>query len=319
MFDALYEPGTTIDSTPDTDLDTHVPEKEKPALDQVIEELQLRHQSRRQVLHTLSAFFQDTNKFSYSSWQELGRFRGTNETPLSRFLQRTHRGHCEYFATATVLLLRRLDIPARYAVGYAVHEASGNQYLVRQRDAHAWCLVWNPVSATWQDFDTTPASWVEVETGRASPMRFLSDCWSRIMFEFAKLRWGQSHLRQYLFWGLAPVLALLLYQIIFRSRRQRGQRSLDLDGLVAVWPGRDSEFYQVERKLRERGAVRQPGEPLSAWLLRATTDPTLAGVRNRLLELLQLHYRYRFDPEGLSQTDREALCRETAGCLAKMA
>ena len=65
---------------------------------------------------------------------------------MSRFLLRTRSGHCEYFATATVLLLRQLGIPARYAVGYAVHEATGRKYVVRQRDAHAWCLVWNPNS-----------------------------------------------------------------------------------------------------------------------------------------------------------------------------
>ena len=112
------------------------------------------------MLHTLSAFFQDKDKFSYSTWQGLEKLASTNETPLSRFLLRTRSGHCEYFATATVLLLRQLGIPARYAVGYAVHEASGRQYVVRQRDAHAWCLVWNPTSETWQDFDTTPASWV---------------------------------------------------------------------------------------------------------------------------------------------------------------
>jgi hypothetical protein len=116
-----------------------------------------------------------------------------------------------------------------------------------------------------------------------------------------------------------PVLALLLYQIIFRSRRQRRQRDLDIEAARMAWPGLDSEFYQVERKLVTRGAARQPGEPLSAWLLRASADPALAAIRDRLRLLLQLHYRYRFDPEGLSQTDREALRRETAGCLARMA
>jgi hypothetical protein len=320
IFDALYEPATTIDSPPDTNLDTYVPPKEMPALDQVIEELQLKQQSRRQVLHTLSAFFQDQHKFSYSSWQDLvERGRGTNVTPLARFLLRTRRGHCEYFATATVLLLRRLDIPARYAVGYAVHEASGKQYIVRQRDAHAWCMVWNRTSETWQDFDTTPASWAETEARRASPMQFLSDCWSRIVFEFAKFRWGQTHLRQYLLWGLAPVLVLLLYQIIFRSRRQNRPPNPDEAGAGTAWPGLDSEFYQVERKLVARGATRQPGEPLSAWLLRAGADPALADVRNRLRELLTLHYRYRFDPEGLNRTDRDALRREASGCLARVA
>ena len=70
---------------------------------------------------------------------------GTNKdvTPLSRFLLKTRAGHCEYFATATVLLLRELGIPARYAVGYAVHETSRQRLRRALRDAHAWCLVWN--------------------------------------------------------------------------------------------------------------------------------------------------------------------------------
>jgi protein-glutamine gamma-glutamyltransferase len=316
IFDALYGPGTTMDSPPKRELDTYVPPKETNALERVIAELQLKQQSRKQVLRTLSAFFQDTNTFRYTTWQGWGKPVGTNETPLSRFLLRTRAGHCEYFATATVLLLRQLGIPARYAVGYAVHEASGKKYVVRQRDAHAWCLVWNPAIETWQDFDTTPATWVKTETDRASPMQFLSDCWSRVIFEFAKFRWGQTQLRQYLLWGLVPVLALLLYQIIFRSRRQRRSQQEQTAGTGALWPGLDSEFYQVERKLAARGAAREPGEPLSAWLLRASADPALSALRSRLQSLLSLHYRYRFDPQGLSDTDRAALRREAARCLA---
>jgi hypothetical protein len=217
------------------------------------------------------------------------------------------------------LLLRRLGIPARYAVGYAVHEHTGEKYLVRQCDAHAWCLVWNPNTLTWQDFDTTPASWVGTEASRASPLRFLSDCWSRVVFELGKIRWGQTHLRQYLLWALVPVLGLLLYQIIFRSRRRRQTQSQELPGAAVLWPGLDSEFYQIERRLAERGARRQPSEPLSAWLLHAGADPALAEVRGRLRELLRLHYRYRFDPEGLTGQEREALRREASGCLARLA
>jgi hypothetical protein len=237
---------------------------------------------------------------------------------LSRFLLRTRSGHCEYFATATVLLLRRLDIPARYAVGYAVHEASGRKYVVRQRDAHAWCLVWNETARTWQDFDTTPASWVKAEGSRASPMQALSDFWSRVVFEFSKFRWGQTHLRQYFLWVLAPILALLLYQIIFRSSRRQPAQRRQGPGAAAAWPGLDSEFYQIERRMAERGAGRQPSEPLSAWLLRVMTEPALADLQGPLRELLRLHYRYRFDPHGLTQADRQALRREAAACLAKM-
>jgi protein-glutamine gamma-glutamyltransferase len=319
VFDALYGPGPTIDSPANTNEDLAVPPKERPALDRVIAELHLNQPNRKQALRTLSEFFQDTNKFHYSTWQGYGGLRATNETPLSRFLLRTRHGHCEYFATATVLLLRRLGIPARYAVGYAVHEGADGKYVVRQRDAHAWCLVWNEGCGTWQDFDTTPASWVKAEAERASPMQFLSDCWSKLVFEFAKFRWGQTHLRQYFLWALAPVLALLLCQIIFRSRRRRHIGTQREPAATTLWPGLDSEFYLVEKRLAERGVQRRPCEPLSAWLRRASADPGLADLRTRLQELLTLHYRYRFDPEGLSQGDREALRRDASGCLTKLA
>jgi hypothetical protein len=35
--------------------------------------------------------------------------------------------------------------------------------------------------------------------------------------------------------------------------------------------------------------------------------------------LLRLHCRYRFDPEGLSRGERDALRREASDCLARMA
>ena len=232
------------------------------------------------------------------------------------FLLRVRRGHCEYFATATVLLLRELGIPARYAVGYAVHEPSGHGYVVRERDAHAWCLAWNQRTKIWEDFDTTPASWVAEEDKRASAMQWFGDFWSWVRFQIAKLRWGQTNLRQYIFWALIPVLGVLLYQIIFRRRRKRGSKpKTEKSAAVIFWPGLDSEFYLLERKLAARGLPRQTSETLSDWLARALADPSLADLRRPLQELLQLHYRHRFDPRGLSSKERDALTREAKLCL----
>ena len=327
VFDASHGPGATIDAAVNTDTDPsltnadiRVPAGEDPALDQVISELHLTkpdtERALGKTLGTINGYFQ--GNFSYSTWQGPPSLTDTNETPVSRFLLRTHSGHCEYFATATVLLLRRIGVPARYAVGYAVHEASGGKYVVRQRDAHAWCLVWNEYRQTWKDFDTTPASWVAEESKRASPLQFLSDGWSWLGFEFSKFRWGQGRLRQYLLWALAPVLALLLYQIIFRKRGQRRRPGREGPVTVVVWPGLDSEFYQLESELVKRGVTREPGEPLSGWLPRAAADPVLAEAQAALLALLRLHYRYRFDPQGLNQSDREALRREAQTCLTKL-
>jgi hypothetical protein len=200
-----------------------------------------------------------------------------------------------------------------------VHEGGGRKFVVRQRDAHAWCLVWDGFSQTWRDFDPTPASWVAAEAQRASLLQPLGDLWSRITFEFSKFRWGQSHLRQYLLWSVAPILAVLLYQIFFRRRRRRGE----LDGrrqagAELAWPGLDSEFFELERKLVERGFLRQACEPLSEWLQRAAADPGLAAVSAPLRALLLLHYRYRFDPRGLSGQERDALRLQARAALAQI-
>jgi hypothetical protein len=322
IFDAEYGPGATMDAPADnspsaTNLDLAVPADEIPALKQVIAEMKVSGQDETRTLQTVSRFFSD--KFQYSLWQGRDKLARANETVLGRFLLHSRSGHCEYFATATVLLLRELGIPARYAVGYAVHEGSGHKYVVRERDAHAWCLVWDKQDNIWRDFDTTPGTWVAVEAKRASIFEGLSDAWSWVTFQISKFRWGQGNVRQYILWALIPVLLVLLGQIIF----QRGKRRrLRLVHETAPAPtrrvGTDSEFYQLETKLAEFVRPRQPGEALTDWLARTLENPALAGLREPLQELLRLHYRHRFDPPGLSPVEREDLRREVKVCLVAL-
>ena len=215
IFDALYGPGATIDSPPITNRDCYVPTNEAPALSQVITEMKLsgydEPKTFNTTLNTIAGFFM--KKFTYSVWQGPDKLATTNETPLTRFLLRSRSGHCEYFATATVLLLRELKIPARYAVGYYVHEASHGGYLVRERDAHAWCLVWNEKQKMCAEiFDTTPASWTAMEGQRMSRLQGFWDFWSWLRFLIAKFRWGQGNVRDYILWGWIPVLTGLMAQ-----------------------------------------------------------------------------------------------------------
>jgi hypothetical protein len=213
------------------------------------------------------------------------------------------------------LLLREAGIPARYAVGYSVHEAGMDGYVVRQRDAHAWCIVWNDKKKIWEDFDTTPGTWFAVESAHSgSP--WASDAWWWVRFQFSRVRWGQTHLRQYILMGLIPVLALLLFQIV-RQRRRRG--AIAGAGRAILWPGLDSEFYEVEKQLEQRGLARKPNESLVDWLERAAAEPGLLELQGPLRALLRLHYRYRFDPEGLSDVDREELRRDARDCVEKLA
>jgi hypothetical protein len=298
-----------------TNEDLFVPLAERAALNVIIDELQLTNRTLPDVLVTISRFFDE--KFTYRLWQPAPLAFSPNDTPLSRFLLETRAGHCEYFATATALLLRQLEIPTRYATGYSIHEKSGPGYVVRLSDAHAWTLVWDKAHNIWRDFDTTPASWREVERKKLSALLWLSDGWERLMFEFSKFRNGQSKLQQYLVWVVVPGLALLLYQIIFRRGRKRtAARTGDVE--FTRWPGLDSDFYRLERRLAERGLERGAAEPLHHWLQRVLTAPELTALRSSLEELLRLHYRHRFDPLGLNATDRETLQRETHRCLEQL-
>ncbi len=77
------------------------------------------------------------------------------EDPVRWFLFRSREGHCEFFASSMVLLLRALGIPARLQAGFAGGEPDGEGgFLVRDSNAHAWVVAF--VEGRWRVFDPTP-------------------------------------------------------------------------------------------------------------------------------------------------------------------
>ena len=73
------------------------------------------------------------------------------------FLFDVSQGFCNYYATAEIIMLRSLGIPARLSVGYAQGkpiEDVPDAYLVLQRDAHAWPEVYFP-GIGWVEFEPT--------------------------------------------------------------------------------------------------------------------------------------------------------------------
>lgn len=78
------------------------------------------------------------------------------QDPLEYVLFDLKRGFCNYYASAEVLMLRSLGIPARLAVGFAEGHADlgGRDFTVLQRDAHAWPEVYFP-GIGWVEFEPT--------------------------------------------------------------------------------------------------------------------------------------------------------------------
>ena len=77
--------------------------------------------------------------------------------PLDYFLETSHSGHCEYYASAMAILLREVGVPTRNVTGFsgAHYNAYGRYWSVLSGDAHAWVEVYLPREG-WVTFDPTP-------------------------------------------------------------------------------------------------------------------------------------------------------------------
>jgi transglutaminase-like putative cysteine protease len=75
---------------------------------------------------------------------------------LRTFLLETRRGYCEQFASAMAVLVRAIGVPARVAIGFTPgSQATDGEWVITNRDAHAWPEVWFP-QAGWVRFEPTP-------------------------------------------------------------------------------------------------------------------------------------------------------------------
>ncbi len=306
-YTVRYGPGESMDAPPD-DHDLQIPEGERPGIEKVASELGLPGQSPEQNLETITKFFQA--KFTYTRYlKDDGSDAWGKSSPVSHFLERSRSGHCEYFATATVLLLRAAGIHARYATGYSVQENGGKGlYIVRSRHAHAWCLA--HVGGAWRDVDTTPASWADEEaSANSTPWRPIADFFSAIWYKFSEWRWlGEKEgFNRVVTVLLLVAVAALAWKYFPRHKGWFFKSKLDEPPSASSHPGSDSEFYLVEKHLAAQDLGRSPEETLRHWLRRVEASPRMIAAAPPLEPILSLHCRYRFDPKGLTEGDRQSL------------
>jgi protein-glutamine gamma-glutamyltransferase len=104
--------------------------------------------------------------------------------PLEAFLFTYKTGHCEYFASAMVLLLRSQGIPARLAAGFLGGEYNplSGYYIVRQSNAHAWVEAYLP-DAGWSEFDPTPPAG-RPATEPSSLWNLADQTWDLVVFRW---------------------------------------------------------------------------------------------------------------------------------------
>jgi transglutaminase-like putative cysteine protease len=77
--------------------------------------------------------------------------------PLDFFLFRSHKGYCEFFASAMGDMLRSIGIPTRLVNGFGPgsYDSTTNSFVVRGEDAHTWVESYFP-NYGWIPFEPTP-------------------------------------------------------------------------------------------------------------------------------------------------------------------
>jgi protein-glutamine gamma-glutamyltransferase len=302
-----YASQTSWLDAPPTEKDLYIFEEDRAIFTEVANRLNLKklsNQSASQGLDTIKHFF--ANNFQYSldlTQSESDLQSNIQGKPLEYFLRDSHAGHCEYFATATVLLLRTVGIPARYAAGYSVSEWSELEqlYVVRQRHAHAWTLAY--VDGHWQELDTTPTDWNNLEESLTGWWQPLSDLWSWMLYRFYWWRWqpAEETSNHWFLWLILPLSLILIWRIYKQQKVQTTEGTSETQ--MNSWPGADSAFYEVVQQLQVMGYVRSPEETLTTWLKRIPATI----LSNDIQTMLSLHQRYRFDPVGMSEGERMIL------------
>ena len=259
-------------------------------------------------IKALKNFFQ--NDFRYSL-KLVGR--GDYATPLGNFLLSEKTGFCEYYATATALLLRYMQIPSRYAIGYAVVEKSKleDKYVVRDRHAHAWVEAY--VDGRWITVDTTPATWDQYDAENASFFEPVWDLLNLLRHKYRIYRVGaDSDYTAFLTITVIVLVAFLSLRIYRRIRLDRAAEEQHQSNRMfsrVVTP-----FTPIVDVLSSAQHKKGDDESVAKWAMKCTQWREFD--EEEFTRLYTLHLRWRFDPEGMKKQQQEELAEGAEKYLA---
>lgn len=154
-----------------------VPEKIAPRLKALATEIAADQATPFDRAQAITLYLRKTIKYQAS----LEESPGLNQDPTLWVLFDYKQGFCVYYASAEILLLRTLGIPARMAVGFAqgTYDKDRERYTVTHLNAHAWPEVYFP-GIGWVEFEPTsnqdsltrpsaPRNSTDTDSGLAKP------------------------------------------------------------------------------------------------------------------------------------------------------
>lgn len=213
------------------------------------------------------------------------------DSPLWEWLEMHDSGHCELFASAGTLILRRMGIPARYVTGFVCFEPNGygDFYVARNRHAHAWVEYFDREHG-WRIAEFTPPSGMphyEKKGGFDAFLEYLRAELDRLSSFLSREGIGGilSLLLEQVglvgnwiissWWRLTIAIVLLglffYYRLRGRLKRKRGER-VPREFPAGIAEQREA-YLALEKRLRRQGLGKGEAETLEEYALRLTEAP----------------------------------------------
>ncbi|GAA0497345.1 DUF4129 domain-containing transglutaminase family protein [Salinibacillus aidingensis] len=135
---------------------TQVPETLPSRVQELAQELTAEETNRYDRAKAIEDHF-DSSDFQYRTTNV--PVPGEDQDYVDQFLFESQVGYCDNFSTSMVMLLRSIDIPARWVKGFAPGEvvdrsAEANTYEITNSNAHSWVEVYFP-NIGWVPFEPT--------------------------------------------------------------------------------------------------------------------------------------------------------------------
>jgi len=293
-----YSDHNFVEATPNTE-DLNIPLNYQNDFKQVASELDLYSKTPFEIVNSVQRYFKDN--FYYSITQNQ---RYTKGQYLTKFLFKDKKGHCEYFATATALLLREAGIPTRYTIGYSVQEYSNWQgmYIVRARHAHSWLKYF--VNGEWHNLDTTPSVWAPMEAEDSTLLEPLMDVLSWLRY---KITGGyietKTATNNWMMWLLIPLGAYLAWRFYNKQRVEQHKTFNAPINFDIQRYGTDSPLYPLLKQLEKDADIRLPGETLIKWIKRILP----IEKTEQYFDIINLHNHYRFNPISDKHLEKKSI------------
>lgn len=131
---------------------TQVPDQTRQALADILQQLDVQPgDDPHRILAAVQSYVSSSARYDLNTPAV-----PDGEDFVSWFLHESETGYCVHFATAAAILLRCMDVPARYVTGFSTNVTAGSWTTVTTDDAHAW-VEYYVDGLGWYVLDPTPA------------------------------------------------------------------------------------------------------------------------------------------------------------------